>query len=158
MELADVAKTVTVEAPAEEAFRILVEKPDEWMPPGHTFITGPEAIVIEPGVGGRFYERGADGREVVHGVILAWAPPERLVMTWRMGANWQPIDDDDKASRTEFTFVEAEPGKTKVVLTHSEFERHGEAGAAIRAAVDGPSPGETLARYAETVDRNVKQG
>ncbi|GAB3888133.1 hypothetical protein GCM10029964_055280 [Kibdelosporangium lantanae] len=150
-ELADVAKTVTVPVGVAEAFRVFVEEPMKWVPPGHMFLKDAELIEIEPRLGGRFYERDPSGAEAVHGVIVDWQPPGLLVMTWRVGANWQPIFDDKKASLIEVSFTEVDPGSTKVVLKHTQFHRHGEAAAAIRAAVDGPSPGETLARYADAV-------
>jgi uncharacterized protein YndB with AHSA1/START domain len=153
--LSDVSKTVTVDVPVHEAFTILIEDVGQWTPPGHTFLKNPEIIAIEPRVGGRFYERAADGTEAVHGVITEIEPPRRMVMTWRVGANWQPILDDEKASLIEFAFTEAAPGRTTVVLTHSQFHRHGEAAAQIHAAVDGPSPGDTLGRYAEAVARRI---
>jgi uncharacterized protein YndB with AHSA1/START domain len=86
-ELGDVAKTVTVPVPPAEAFRIFVEQPMDWVPPGHMFLKDAELIAIEPGVGGRFFERNAAGAEGIHGVITEWRPPHRLVMTWRIGEN-----------------------------------------------------------------------
>ena len=154
-ELGDVAKTVTVPVPVAEAFRIFVEEPLDWVPPGHKHLKDATYIAIEPGVGGRFFERNDAGTEAVHGVITEWEPPSRLVMTWRVGENWQPILDDEKASFIILSFTEAAPGSTKVVLTHSQFHRHGAIAATLRAAVDGPSPGETLARYAEAVARHA---
>lgn len=154
-DMPDVAKSVTVAAPLDEAFRIFVERPIEWLPPGHTFIRDPQAITIEPRAGGRFYERGADGAEITRGTVVAWAPPRRLVLTWRVGANWRPVDDDERASRIRLEFTAAGPGTTLVVLTHTELHRHGEAAATIRSAVDAPGPGDTLARYAETVLRHT---
>ena len=112
-----------------------------------------EVVAIEPRVGGRFYERTADGTEAVHGVVTAIEAPHRLAMTWRVGADWRPILDDEKASRIEFTLTAAGPAHTTVVLTHTDFHRHGQAAAQIHAAVDGPSPGDTLAHYARTVAR-----
>ena len=156
-ELGDITKTVTVSVPPAEAFRIFTEQPMEWVPPGHMFLDDATLVAIEPGIGGRFFERNPAGKEAVHGVITEWSPPDRVVMTWRVGANWQPIFSDEKASFITFAFTEAEPGQTKVVLTHSEFHRHGEAAAGIHAAVNGPSPGETLARYAKAVERLGQQ-
>jgi uncharacterized protein YndB with AHSA1/START domain len=154
-ELADVVKTVTVPVPSAEAFRIFTEYPMDWVPQGHTYLKDAAQIAIEPGVGGRFFERNAAGAEAVHGVITEWAPPDRLVMTFRVGENWQPVDHDDDASLIIMAFTEIGPDSTEVTLTHSEMHRHGTAAAAIHALVDGPSPGETLARFANVVARQV---
>lgn len=154
-ELGDVSKTVTVPVPVAEAFRIFVEKPLDWVPPGHKHLKDATYIAIEPGVGGRFFERNDAGEEAVHGVITEWEPPSRLVMTWRVGENWAPILDDEKASFIILSFTASGTDGTTVVLTHSQFHRHGAIAATLRAAVDGPSPGETLGRYAEAVARHV---
>jgi uncharacterized protein YndB with AHSA1/START domain len=147
----DISRSITVAACADEAFRIYAEHPAEWLPPEHAFIRDPVAIVMEQAVGGRYYERGADGGEVTRGTILEWAPPTRLVLTWRVGPNWRPVFDDEQASRIAVDFTELGPDSTEVVVTYSELYRHGEMAAMIRSAIDIPGPGQTLQRYAEAV-------
>jgi uncharacterized protein YndB with AHSA1/START domain len=149
----DIRRSITVPVPPATAFRIFTEHPDEWLPPGHTFLRDPVRIAIETSVGGRFYERAADGTEITRGTVLAWVPPERLVLTWRIGADWRPVDDDERASRIEVAFVPAGPDETEVVVTNSQLHRHGAGEATIRAALDRPGPGETLLRYEAAVSR-----
>jgi uncharacterized protein YndB with AHSA1/START domain len=151
----DVRKSVRVPASADDAFRVFTQRPIEWLPPEHTFIKNPQSVTMEPRVGGRFYERGADGTEITRGTIMEWAPPGRLVMTWRIGPGWQPVSDDEKASRIEVEFAAAGPGVTDVVLTYTQLYRHGEIAGAIRSAVAAPGPGESLERYVETVKRHA---
>ena len=151
----DVAKSVTVEATIEQAFAIFAERPIEWWPESHVFVTDRQAITIEPRVGGRYYERGADGEEIAWGTITEWDPPKRLVMTWRVGPYWQPITDDEKASFIKVDFEVVGPTTTKVTLTHADLHRHGEIAEGIHKALDGPSPGETLEKYAAVVDKHI---
>ena len=151
MQQADPRVSVTVPVPPAAAFRIYAEHPAEWLPPEHTFLRGPEAIVMEPRAGGRFYERGADGTEVTRGTIVEWTPPGRIALTWRIGPGWRPAPDDEQASVIVVDFNPAGPDATEVVLTYTHLERHGEMAPVIRAAIGGPGSGGTLDRYAEVV-------
>jgi hypothetical protein len=45
--------------------------------------------VIEPCVGGRWYERGDDGSTCEWGRVLSWAPPSRIVLSWEISADWR---------------------------------------------------------------------
>ena len=147
----DISKSVTVPVPPEEAFRLFTEQPGQWLPPAHTFLRDPVLIAMEPMAGGRFYERGADGAEITRGTILDWAPPGRLVVTWRIGPGWRPVFDDERAARIEFEFRPAGPGEdaTEVVATYTQLHRTGEMAAPLRAAIEAGDPGESLQRFAD---------
>lgn len=149
----DVRKSVRVPAPVDLAFRVFTQRPAEWLPAGHTFLENPQSIAMEPRVGGRFYERGADGAEITRGTVVAWAPPSRLAVTWRVGPGWRPVFDDEQASRIEVEFAAVGPDVTQVTATYTQLHRHGEFAGAIRSALTAPGPGETLERYAEAVAR-----
>ncbi len=156
-EVPNVAKTVTVPVPVDEAFDTFVQRPLEWWPPAHVFVRDRQSITIEPRAGGRYYERGADGTEVAWGTVVEWRRPYRLVLTWRVGPNWQPVFDDERASLIRVDFTAMGPSRTLVTLTHAELHRHGEIAPAIHRALDGPSPGETLARFAEVIGRRASR-
>jgi uncharacterized protein YndB with AHSA1/START domain len=151
----DVRKAITVPVPADEAFKIFVERPIEWMPAGHAFLKDPQMMGMEPRAGGRFYERGPDGAEITRGTILEWSPPDRLAMTWRVGQNWRPVSDDDQASVIQVDFTATGPGMTDVALTYTQLHRHGEFAAVLREALAGPDPGKTLVQYATVVARHA---
>ncbi|MCD2188124.1 hypothetical protein [Actinomycetospora soli] len=56
--------SVTVAVPLKQAFEVFTSRFDTWWP--HQFHIGAaevDRIVLEPRVGGRWYERGVDGRE-----------------------------------------------------------------------------------------------
>jgi uncharacterized protein YndB with AHSA1/START domain len=151
----DPRRSVIVPVSPAEAFRIYTEYPAEWLPPEHTFLPDPQAIIMEPRAGGRFYERGADGTEITRGTITDWAPPGRLAVTWRIGPGWRPIFDDEHASVIVAEFSPAGAETTEVTLTWTHLERHGEMAGAITSAINNPGPGDTLHRYAETVTRHT---
>jgi uncharacterized protein YndB with AHSA1/START domain len=146
---------VTVPAPAATAFRIYAERAAEWLPAEHTFPRGPESVTMEPRVGGRFYERGADGAEVTRGTVTEWAPPARLAVTWRIGPGWQPAPDDEHASVIVVEFRPAGPAATEVAVTYTHLDRHGEMAPVIRSAIASAGPGSTLDRYAAVVARHA---
>jgi len=153
-EVPDVRKTVIVEVPVDDAWQIFVERPVEWWPAHHVFVEDRQSITIEPKEGGRYHELGADGSVAVWGTVVEWKPPHRLVLTWRMGPGWRPVFDDEFASLIIVIFRECGSNSTEVALTHAALDRHGEAAQGIHAALDGPSPGATLAQYAEVVARH----
>jgi uncharacterized protein YndB with AHSA1/START domain len=143
-----VRKSVDVPVPVDRAFAHFTGRPTEWGPESHALVAARERVVFEPRAGGRWYERSADGSELDWGRVLVWEPPHRLVLTWRIDGDFRPIGDDERASRVEVTFTPDGPGSTRVELAHVELARHGRGAARVRAAIDGPSPGDTLARFA----------
>jgi uncharacterized protein YndB with AHSA1/START domain len=56
-----------------------------WWPPDHTMTGRAEAVVLQGGVGGRIYERTADGTEHEWGEVTVWQPPARLAYLWYLG-------------------------------------------------------------------------
>jgi uncharacterized protein YndB with AHSA1/START domain len=151
----ELRKAVTVEASVDQAFGVFVERPIEWIPRAHAFGADPQAMSIEGWEGGRFYERDVDGREITRGTILEFSPPRRVVMTWRIGPNWQPVLDDEHASRIAIDFRPDGADLTEVVWTYTELDRHGDFARVVRAAIAGSDPGETVENYAAAVARHA---
>jgi uncharacterized protein YndB with AHSA1/START domain len=155
-EVPDVRRSILVPAPVAEAFRVYTECAAEWLPAAHTFLRAPQAIVMEPFVGGRFYERGADGTEMTRGTVTEWAPPRRLAVTWRIGPGWQPVFDDEHASVIVVEFNPSGSDATEMALTYTHLGRHGtELARQLRFAIETSSPDDTLHRYAQTVARHA---
>jgi uncharacterized protein YndB with AHSA1/START domain len=93
--------------------------------------TGPDPVdcAIEPRVGGRVFERAADGRETLWGTVLAYDPPHRLAFSWvvELSAGQEQL--------VEIRFT-AEDSGTRVELTHSGWEKLGDAAASQRERYD----------------------
>ena len=131
-----VHRTVTVQAPPERAFAVFTERFDSWWPRSHHIAEADmEEAVIEPRAGGTWYERGVDGSRTVWGQVLAYEPPRRLVLEWRIGGKWGFEPDPAAVSEVEVTFTPAGDAATRVDLTHRHLERHSHA-AELAAAVD----------------------
>lgn len=127
---------IEVPVPPERAFRLYVNRPGRTHPE-EGFSGGAGEIVYEPFAGGRWYERGPDGREHEWGRVLEWDPPRRLVLAWMVGASagpWAFDPDPDHASRAEITFEPVEGG-TRVRVCHSGFEAHADGADSVRLGV-----------------------
>ena len=75
-----------VDCSAAHAFTTWTSRIAAWWPPDHTVSGDPKAVVVlEPGVGGRIYERSPLGPEHEWGTITAWEPPWRLAYSWYLG-------------------------------------------------------------------------
>jgi uncharacterized protein YndB with AHSA1/START domain len=128
----EVRRDVTVKATPEHAFEVFTERFDTWWPRSHSIGEADlDKVLIEPRQGGRWVEIGVDGSECVWGEVLAYEPPHRILLSWRIGGDWS-LDDAD--SEIEVTFTPAGEGETRVELAHRHFERL-RTGAALREAV-----------------------
>jgi uncharacterized protein YndB with AHSA1/START domain len=85
--------------------------------------------------------------------VLIWDPPRRLLFTWQIGPQREPIPDPDRASEVEVRFSETGDGGTLVAIEHRRFERHGDAGEQYRKNLDLPQGWPyLLACYAKALD------
>ncbi|TCJ89897.1 ester cyclase [Nocardia alba] len=148
-----VRKQVWVPAGPNAAFEVFVSHPTEWCPDHDVLVAPRDRIVFEPRVGGRWYEISTSGEMRDLGRILHFEPGHSLSLTWRVDGRWQPVDDDEIASRIVVTFTPGDAGGTDVEFTHLELWRHGPDAEVIRNAVGGDSPGETLALFERAVRR-----
>jgi uncharacterized protein YndB with AHSA1/START domain len=158
-EEAVVRKSVRVEVPIERAFSVFVEQMESWWPANHHIgATAFETIIVEPRVGGRWYERNVEGQQCNWGTVLAWDAPHHVAFSWHVGPGrespeWQFDPDPARASRVDVRFRDEGEGWTLVELVHSGLERHGEGYEQLRAAFDSPNAWSgVLARYAAAVN------
>ena len=87
---APVRRSVTVRSPQARAFEVFAARIGAWWPPTHHIGATPfRDIVLEPRVGGRWYEVGGDGSECDWGHVLAWEPPSRLLLAWQIDAQFR---------------------------------------------------------------------
>ena len=146
---APVRKTLMVEAPAEHCFDVFTAGFSRWWPRSHHIgASEMKGGVIEPRAGGRWYEIGEDGSECQWGDVLVWEPPSRLVLAWRLGADF--TYDPALLTEVEVTFTPAGGDRTRVDLEHRLIENMGERAAEARESVDSPGGwGSILAAFAD---------
>jgi uncharacterized protein YndB with AHSA1/START domain len=111
-----IRKSIRVERPPQVAFRVFCEAIGEWWPKGPSFNGKHQTdMIIEGRVGGRFFQRYADGTEYEIGRVTAYQPSRLVAFTWR-APTW------DVTTQVEVRFT-AEAGGTRVELEHSGWDQ-----------------------------------
>ena len=148
-----VRSSIVVDAPIERAFEVFVGDFDRVKPHEHNMLAVEIAeTVFEPRAGGHVIDRGVDGSEFRWARVLAYEPPDRLVIAWDISPQWQLETDQDRASEVEIRFTAEAPQRTRVQLEHRYLDRHGEGWQGLREGVDGDQGWPLyLQRYAKVI-------
>ena len=112
-----VIKEVVVPCACAAAFEVFSAQIHQWWPVATYSLGGADTVgvTMEPRVGGRLFERHADGSEHLWGSVIAWDVPTRLAFTWHVGRS------SEEAQTVEVTFAATANG-TRVRLVHSGWE------------------------------------
>lgn len=153
LKIAPVRKSIRVQASPLRAFEFFTAAIDKWWPKTHGIGRAPiRRIVLEPFVGGRWYNDLEDGSDVTIGHVRAWEPGRRFVVGWEISAQWKPEARLELASEVEVRFVEDGEGHTRVEVEHRDFERMGaQSGETMHNAVDNGWPG-MLQHFAQALE------
>lgn len=144
-----VRKVISVQAPPAVAWHVFTEKMGTWWPLAHYKIGNANAVdaVIEPHVGGRWYERGDDGSTCDWGRVLTWQPHTLLVLSWDINADWR--FDPTLNTELEVRFIPEGTDRTRVELEHRRLDRYGARRDEMRAIFDTEGDwGRLLAMFA----------
>lgn len=116
----------------EHAFETWTSRPTLWWPKNHTVSQDRiREVVFEPFVGGRIYEKDAEGAEHDWGEIITWDPPQRVDYRWHIF--FEPKDATD----ISVTFTPSDTG-VRVRLVQTGFDRLGaEVGPTRRDRTEG---------------------
>ncbi len=147
-----IRKSLFVRAPQAVAWRVFTQKMGTWWPLGAYKIGKAAAVdaVVEPRVGGRWYERGDDGSTCDWGSVLVWEPPARLVLSWDITAEWRY--DPALKTEVEVRFV-VEGDGTRVDLEHRRLDRFGARRDEMRRIFDREGDwGRLLAKFASAAE------
>ena len=132
---APVRKSLVVKTNPQVSFTAFTSGIGRWWPRSKSIGSAAQAdVILEPRVGGRWYERGADGSECEWGKVLEWQPPSRVVLAWQIGADWK--FDPALVTEVEITFTSVGEGETRVEIEHRHLERLGAGAERAREAFD----------------------
>jgi len=140
-----VSKSIVVDAPPARAFELFVDQ-ERWWPIKTHHLAQPagERAVLEPFVGGRWYEVSSDGNETDWGRVLAFEPPRRILLSWQMSADWTHEPDPERSSEIEVTFIAEADNRTRLVYEHRHLERYADQAKQMRTALDRPAAAEAV--------------
>ena len=130
-----VRKSVIVNASIARAFDVFTAGFGRWWPSSRSIGKSPlKTSIIEPRPGGRWYEIGEDGSECNWGEVLAWEPPARVLLAWRIGVDWQ--FDPALLTEVDVQFTALADNATRVDLEHRLLENMGPAAEKARGIFD----------------------
>jgi Activator of Hsp90 ATPase homolog 1-like protein len=132
-----VAVRVDVRLGVGEAFQVFTGEIGGWWPAAiHPVAPARvEVVALEGRDGGRLYGRRRDGGEVDWARVLAWEPPERLLL------GWAPTPERPAVTEVEVRFTAVAPDHTRVELEHRGWDRLGDQAARVRAGYRDGWPG-----------------
>ena len=129
---------IVVDAPIERAFSVFTKDFGRFKPREHNLLNAELAeTVFELREGGHVYDRGVDGSECRWARVLAYEPPQRVLLSWDISPRWQIETDPDKTSEWEVRFTAETANRTRVELEHRKLERHGMGWEGVREGVAG---------------------
>ena len=148
-----VKKSINIQAAQDIVWRVFTEKMRTWWPLAYYKIGTANAIdaVIEPFLGGRWYERGDDGSTCDWGTVLVWEPYSRLVLSWDISADFQY--DPNLKTELELRFIPEGRNGTRVELEHRYLDRYGARRDEMRRIYDSEGDwGKLLQSFAQAAE------
>jgi hypothetical protein len=107
----------------DHAFSTWTSRIGTWWPADHTVSGSSEAaVILEPSLGGRLYERTLEGAEHEWGEVTVWEPPRRFGYLWHLRSTREDATD------VEISFTPLGDEATRIDILHTGWERLGEGG------------------------------
>jgi hypothetical protein len=107
--------------------------------------------ILEPRIGGRWYELGVDGSECEWGMVLAWDPPRHVAVSWHLNGEFRFDPSRERASRVDVHFEPRGADRTRVILEHSGLDHHGETWRLLRDRISRGWP-TNLRLFGDAID------
>jgi uncharacterized protein YndB with AHSA1/START domain len=108
---------VTIDAPCEAVWKALIEDIDTWWLPDFHVAGKNRKIVLEPYVGGKFYEDAGEGNGVFWMKIITFQAPGQLTMAGHVAPPW----GGPATSIVSISLKAARAGQTIVAVTDHVF-------------------------------------
>lgn len=103
-------RTIELNCSPEHAYKVFTQLTDLWWPRGHRKDSS-ATLVLEPHVGGRLFERSANGDEWTLGEIISCEPTKSLEFNWFPGSPNAPTSVSIR--------FEGNASRSKILITHS---------------------------------------
>ena len=120
-----IIKTIDVPCSQEKAFEVFVSEMGSWWPLDKRSMSmhdgkPAKSLRIEPKQGGKIVEIGHDDTEHLWGTITSYDPHDSIRLDFHMGL------PAESASLVEVRFTALQDERTRVELTHSNWEAFGD--------------------------------
>lgn len=148
-ELQPIHKSIEVDLPVTEAFRLFTEEIARWWPLRKYSVGQDDAAEcwVDGGPGGGVFERTRDGTRHRWGTIMTWDPPRRIALTWHPGR------EPDADGMLEIEFTAPAETRTRIELIHSGWQAGDEHRHRAYAQGWDEVLGEGFAAYVRSVGR-----
>jgi hypothetical protein len=137
---APVRKSIFVNAPQARAFDVFTNGIGRWWPKTHKIGQADvDRPIIEPTVGGRWYELDVDGSECEIGKVAVWDPPARLVLIWQLTPEFKY--DPDLVTKVEVLLRPKAPApasSSNIAISNGWATKRMRCGRRSAAPADGP--------------------
>ncbi len=123
--LEPIIKTIEVSCSPEQAFTVFIDDMASWWPLDKNSVSAmngevAKSTVIEPRLGGKVYEIGHDDTQHHWGTVTQYDPYSAFSMDWHIGMS------AESPSVVDVKFTDIGNGKTRVELTHGNWESFGD--------------------------------
>ncbi len=131
-----ISHSLTVEAAPQETFDGFTKHLGDWWPLAYTFgMANFAGAAIKERAGGEWFERDTAGKRMSWGTVRAFEPPDRLVVSFAIGADRGPVPES-QASEVEIRFEQEEQDRTRITIEHRGFDRHGKDADVLQNGMD----------------------
>lgn len=133
-----VEKTIRVGSSIQRCFACFVHDFGSWWPQGYTW--SQEQLVeisIDAQVDGLCTEIGPHGFRIDWGRVLAIGENELIEFTWQISPERVPLPDPAQASIVSVRFKALGHRQSHVILSHDQFDAHGDQGSKYMKMMDG---------------------